>query len=120
MINHAMFQRNGRSGYVLKPLALRSPDKSLLNKQTRHHLDITVCINCPCPRILIDIDERTGDLGTTAPAPKRRKQSRDRRQASPEPIRRSLGALTGLGPLFISALEHVRAPSIESHEHGEE
>jgi phosphatidylinositol phospholipase C, delta len=44
MINHAMFQRNGRSGYVLKPLALRSQDKSLLNKQTRHYLDITVCI----------------------------------------------------------------------------
>lgn len=56
MINHAMFQRNGRSGYVLKPLALRSPDKSLLNKQTRHHLDITVCVNYPCPRTLIDID----------------------------------------------------------------
>jgi len=42
MINHAMFQRNGRSGYVLKPLALRSQDKSLLSKQTRHYLDITV------------------------------------------------------------------------------
>ncbi|KAF8491854.1 PLC-like phosphodiesterase [Russula emetica] len=41
-INHAMFQRNGRSGYVLKPLALRSQDKSLLNKQTRRYLDITV------------------------------------------------------------------------------
>ena len=45
MINHAMFQRNGRSGYVLKPLALRSQDKSLLNKKTRHYLDITVCID---------------------------------------------------------------------------
>ncbi|KAI0305117.1 1-phosphatidylinositol-4,5-bisphosphate phosphodiesterase 1 [Multifurca ochricompacta] len=42
LINHAMFQRNGRSGYVLKPLALRSPDKSLLNKRTQHYLDITV------------------------------------------------------------------------------
>ena len=45
MINHAMFQRNGRSGYVLRPLALRSQDKSLLSKQTRHYLDITVCID---------------------------------------------------------------------------
>jgi phosphatidylinositol phospholipase C delta len=45
MINHAMFQRNGRSGYVLKPLALRSQDKSLLSKQTRHYLNITVRIN---------------------------------------------------------------------------
>ncbi len=42
VINHAMFQRNGRSGYVLRPLALRSHDKSLLNKRTRHYLDITV------------------------------------------------------------------------------
>jgi phosphatidylinositol phospholipase C delta len=42
IINHAMFQRNGRSGYVLKPLALRTQDKSLLNKRTRHFLDITV------------------------------------------------------------------------------
>jgi phosphatidylinositol phospholipase C delta len=59
MINHAMFQRNGRSGYVLKPLALRSQDKSLLNKQTRHYLDITVRISqlsiiC-VPRTLIDM-----------------------------------------------------------------
>ena len=43
MINHAMFQRNGRAGYVLKPLALRTPDKSLLAKRTKHFLNITVC-----------------------------------------------------------------------------
>ncbi|KAF8480101.1 PLC-like phosphodiesterase [Russula ochroleuca] len=42
VINRAMFQRNGRCGYVLKPLALRSQDKSLFSKQTRHYLDITV------------------------------------------------------------------------------
>lgn len=42
MINHAMFQRNGRSGYVLKPLALRSLDKELLSKRTKHVLDIKV------------------------------------------------------------------------------
>lgn len=42
VINYAMFQRNGRSGYVLKPHALRSHDKSLLLKRTRHYLDITV------------------------------------------------------------------------------
>jgi phosphatidylinositol phospholipase C delta len=42
MINHSMFQRNGRSGYVLKPLALRSSDKELLCKRTRHVLDIKV------------------------------------------------------------------------------
>lgn len=53
MINHAMFQRNGRCGYVLKPLALRSQDKSFLSKQTRHYLDITVCIDFLCLRALI-------------------------------------------------------------------
>ena len=42
MINHAMFQRNGRAGYVLKPLALRSNDKQLLAKRTKHLLNITV------------------------------------------------------------------------------
>ncbi len=44
MINHAMFQRNGRAGYVLKPLALRINDKQLLSKRTKHFLNITVCI----------------------------------------------------------------------------
>jgi len=43
MINHAMFQRNGRAGYVLKPLALRIPDKELLSRRTQHSLDITAC-----------------------------------------------------------------------------
>jgi len=52
MINHAMFQRNGRSGYVLKPHALRCQDKSLLCKRTRHYLDITVCIDCAPLRTL--------------------------------------------------------------------
>ena len=42
MINHAMFQRNGRAGYVLKPLALRVNDKQLLSKRTKHFLNITV------------------------------------------------------------------------------
>jgi len=56
VINHAMFQRNGRSGYVLKPLALRSQDKSLVSKLTRHYLDVTV-------------------ISTAAPAPERCKRS---------------------------------------------
>lgn len=42
MINYAMFQRNGRSGYVLKPLALRPGNESLLQKPTKHYLDLTV------------------------------------------------------------------------------
>jgi hypothetical protein len=44
MINHAMFQRNGRVGYVLKPLALRSSDKTLLARRTEYYLDVTVHI----------------------------------------------------------------------------
>lgn len=43
MLNHAMFQRNGRCGYVLKPLALRQNSaKDLLLKRTTHTLDITI------------------------------------------------------------------------------
>ncbi|KAJ3877055.1 1-phosphatidylinositol-4,5-bisphosphate phosphodiesterase 1 [Lentinula edodes] len=42
MINYAMFQRNGRSGYVLKPLALRPGNESLLQKPTKHYLDLTI------------------------------------------------------------------------------
>jgi len=44
MINHAMFQRNGRAGYVLKPSALRTPDKELLSRHTQHSLEIRACI----------------------------------------------------------------------------
>lgn len=78
-------------------------------------------IICLSPVTLVNVPP--GDFSTTAPAAKRRKRSRDRRQASPEPVRGSLGALSGLGPLFVAALECyvVRlGPSIESHEHGEE
>jgi phosphatidylinositol phospholipase C delta len=41
-INQAMFQRNGKAGYVLKPFALRSAGDKLLNKRTRHFFDVTV------------------------------------------------------------------------------
>ncbi|EMD36767.1 hypothetical protein CERSUDRAFT_137030 [Gelatoporia subvermispora B] len=50
MINHAMFQRNGRAGYVLKPLALRTNDKQLLSKRTNHRLDITIISAQQLPR----------------------------------------------------------------------
>ncbi|KAG1721258.1 PLC-like phosphodiesterase [Suillus paluster] len=50
MINHAMFQRNGRAGYVLKPLALRTPDKEMLLRHTQHSLDITVISAQQLPR----------------------------------------------------------------------
>ncbi|KAF8226708.1 PLC-like phosphodiesterase [Tricholoma matsutake] len=41
-INQAMFQRNGRSGYVLKPAALREGGDELLSKYTKHFLDVTI------------------------------------------------------------------------------
>ncbi|OSD01023.1 PLC-like phosphodiesterase [Trametes coccinea BRFM310] len=50
MINHAMFQRNGRAGYVLKPLALRTADKRLLAQRTKHLLNITVISAQQLPR----------------------------------------------------------------------
>ena len=50
MINHAMFQRNDRAGYVLKPLALRSNEKQLLSKRTQHYLDITIISAQQIPR----------------------------------------------------------------------
>ena len=42
MMNYAMFQRNGKSGYILKPDALRVGDKGFVRKRTKHLLDITV------------------------------------------------------------------------------
>ncbi|KIK61621.1 hypothetical protein GYMLUDRAFT_42638 [Collybiopsis luxurians FD-317 M1] len=42
MMNHAMFQRNGRLGYVLKPPALRPGNEHLLQKPTKHFLDLTI------------------------------------------------------------------------------
>ena len=50
MINHAMFQRNGRAGYVLKPLALRNPNKENLTKLTKHFLDVQVISAQQLPR----------------------------------------------------------------------
>ncbi|KAG1738791.1 PLC-like phosphodiesterase [Suillus lakei] len=50
MINRAMFQRNGRAGYVLKPLALRTHDKELLSRHTQHSLDIMVISAQQLPR----------------------------------------------------------------------
>ncbi|KAJ6625131.1 PLC-like phosphodiesterase [Mycena sp. CBHHK59/15] len=43
MMNHAMFQRNGGSGYVLKPRALRLPNqKDLLAKKTEHIFEVGI------------------------------------------------------------------------------
>ncbi|KAL5478488.1 hypothetical protein ACEPAI_2672 [Sanghuangporus weigelae] len=50
MINHSMFQRNGRAGYVLKPPALRDYSKELLAKRTNHILDLTIISAQQLPR----------------------------------------------------------------------
>ncbi|ESK97767.1 1-phosphatidylinositol- -bisphosphate phosphodiesterase [Moniliophthora roreri MCA 2997] len=50
MINHAMFQRNGHSGYVLKPPALRPNGKELLKKHTEHFFHVTVISAQQLPR----------------------------------------------------------------------
>ncbi|PFH48424.1 hypothetical protein AMATHDRAFT_65546 [Amanita thiersii Skay4041] len=52
MMNHAMFQRNGRSGYVLKPTALRSGTayKELLAKPKQHDLKLTIISAQQLPR----------------------------------------------------------------------
>ncbi|KAF9558973.1 1-phosphatidylinositol-4,5-bisphosphate phosphodiesterase 1 [Agrocybe pediades] len=51
IINQAMFQRNGRSGYVRKPEALRCPEKDLLSKKTQHFLDVTIISAQQIPRL---------------------------------------------------------------------
>ncbi|KAJ3506827.1 hypothetical protein NLJ89_g6652 [Agrocybe chaxingu] len=52
MINHAMFQRNGRSGYVLKPTAIRLAQKDLLAKRAMYNLEATIISaqQLPLPR----------------------------------------------------------------------
>ena len=57
MINQAMFQRNGRAGFVLKPEALRHPEKAeLLSKRTQHFFDITVSILYFSPGVTPTLD----------------------------------------------------------------
>jgi phosphatidylinositol phospholipase C delta len=51
MINHAMFQRNGRAGYVLKPEILRKTedprksDKEHFHHHKQRHLEVTVSLH---------------------------------------------------------------------------
>lgn len=50
MINDAMFRRNGKAGYVLKPQALREAHKDLLNLRTKHTLKVQVISAQQLPR----------------------------------------------------------------------
>jgi len=50
MINDAMFRRNGKAGYVLKPQALREAHKDLLTHRTKHCLKVRVISAQQLPR----------------------------------------------------------------------
>ena len=50
MINDAMFRRNGKAGYVLKPQALREAHKDLLNHRTKHCLKVRIISAQQLPR----------------------------------------------------------------------
>ncbi|KZO94741.1 PLC-like phosphodiesterase [Calocera viscosa TUFC12733] len=50
MINSAMFNRNGRCGYVLKPTALRVKDKALLAKREKLFFEVTIISAQQLPR----------------------------------------------------------------------
>ncbi|KAF9235225.1 PLC-like phosphodiesterase [Melanogaster broomeanus] len=56
MINHAMFQRNGRAGYVLKPDVLRQTedprksDREHLSQRTMKYLEVTIISAQQLPR----------------------------------------------------------------------
>ncbi|KAG2142733.1 1-phosphatidylinositol-4,5-bisphosphate phosphodiesterase 1 [Suillus bovinus] len=67
MINHAMFQRNGRAGYVLKPLALRTHDKELLSRHTQHSLEIVVISAQQLPRPKDSLGHEIMDKSTVDP-----------------------------------------------------
>ncbi|KAG6902504.1 hypothetical protein C0995_015696 [Termitomyces sp. Mi166 len=49
-MNQAMFQRNGRAGFVLKPDALRG-NEELLSKRSKHALEITIISAHQLPRL---------------------------------------------------------------------
>ncbi|KAG6330246.1 hypothetical protein ID866_8842, partial [Astraeus odoratus] len=50
MLATAHKMRNGRAGYILKPEALRLPDKELLTIRTSHRLDVTIISAQQLPR----------------------------------------------------------------------
>ena len=50
MINDAMYRRNGKAGYVLKPQALREAHKDFLNHRTKHTLKVRVISAQQLPR----------------------------------------------------------------------
>ncbi|KAJ6531633.1 phosphatidylinositol-specific phospholipase C, partial [Mycena vulgaris] len=69
MMNHAMFQRNGGSGYVLKLRALRLPDqKDLLARRTEHVFEVGIISaqQLPPPKDGVGPDRGSGSGGAAA------------------------------------------------------
>ena len=50
MINDAMFRRNGKAGYILKPQSLREVHKDLLIHRTKHRLIVRIISAQQLPR----------------------------------------------------------------------
>ncbi|KAF9226969.1 PLC-like phosphodiesterase [Gyrodon lividus] len=73
MINHAMFQRNGRAGYVLKPDTLRKTDdlrksdKEQLSHRTSHYLEVTIISAQQLPRPKDAMGHETMDKNVVDP-----------------------------------------------------
>ena len=74
-----MFQQNGRSGYVLKPPALRTPDKELLSKGSKNILSVTVRPQFSYRQAQLS-EFFVGYLSTTASTVERRTRPRDNRK----------------------------------------
>ena len=74
-----MFQRNRRSGYVLKPPALQTPDKELLSKRSKNILSVTVRPQFAYRRAQLS-EFYVGYLSTTVSTAERRTRPRDHRK----------------------------------------
>ena len=127
MINHAMFQRNGRSGYVLKPLALRSSaDKDLLGKRTKHFLDVTVrppscfVFSVSLADTISPLLRRADHLRAAAASAEGCARPRGARQVRHRPVRRGLRTRAGLDADALHPARrerrgrHVRARDLSS------
>ncbi len=83
MINQAMYQRNGRCGYVLKPEALRPGGESLLEKKTRYTFEVkawhSTYVLAKLPAHQINTLDR---IGTATPPSKKQLWTRGRRKIS--------------------------------------
>ena len=86
-----MFQRNGRSGYVLKPTALREGGEKLLSKYTKHVLNVTVSLPSSYPSLSSYFPlPRTDHISPAAPAAKEQPRRGNRGKVHYGPFRGSV------------------------------